>query len=114
MTSFPPIPQATLEPGGGILPSLFHLQPPSSLSKQHEWERWGGTEKGESLRLFVQLFFFSFKHPGSPSGPGQRRALQLLRGSSAGGLPGQLGAPAFSLGVPSHAPCLHTRVEKQI
>ena len=75
---FPPIPWATLEPRDGSPPSLFHLQPSSSLSKQHEWERWGGTEIGESLRPFIQLFFFSLKHAGSPRGLGQRRALQLF------------------------------------
>lgn len=75
---FPPIPWATLEPRDGSPPSLFHLQPSSSLSKQHEWERWGGTEIGESLRPFIQLFFFSLKRAGSPRGLGQRRALQLF------------------------------------
>lgn len=69
-------------------------------------------ETGESLRPFIQLFFFSLKRAGSPRGLGQRRALQLFRGSSRGGLPGQLGAPASSPGTPSCAPCLHTYKER--
>lgn len=112
VTRVPPIPWATLEPRDGSPPSLFHLQPSSSLSKQHEWERWGGTETGESLRPFIQLFFFSLKCAGSPRGLGQRRALQLFHGSSQGGLPGQLGAPASSPGTPSCAPGLHTYTER--
>ena len=36
VTRVPPIPWATLEPRDGSPPSLFHLQPSSSLSKQHE------------------------------------------------------------------------------
>ena len=98
---FPPIPQTTLNWRWDSDLS-FSSPAPASLSQWPERERQGGTGKVESLRPFVQFFFFSFKHPGSPvtrgrEGPCSSSRVQL------GWIARALGAPACSPKTPSPA-----------
>lgn len=107
----PSITQATPRPRVGSC-LIFHPLPlPLYLNSMSG--RGGKNRKGESLRPFIQLFFFSFKTPGCPGGQGAEESLQRSVGAHRVDC-WAAGSPACSPKAPSRACCLHIQRETNL